>query len=342
MNMRKVMRRYGMVLAGFAFLVGSLSAQQPAGSQPAQSGGGATGRNRPAARFPLPPGVEVIRDVEYVPGGSKSQRLDLYVPKDAQTPLPLVVWIHGGAWRSGDKGGAGPAVGLLRFGYVIASINYRLSQEAIFPAQIEDCKAAIRWLRANAKKYNVDPDRIGVWGGSAGGHLVALLGTSGDVKELEGQLGNLEQSSRVQAVCDWYGPTDFTRFGPDQKADEDHRPQNNNDPQAVVEQLLGPPEGRKEQARLASPVTFVGKDDPPFLIMHGDKDPVVPCEQSKILHDLLQKAGVSAELVIVKGAGHNLPGTENFMKVKEFFDRTLKAGSPTTQPSASTTQKAAE
>ena len=143
---------------------------------------------RPAAPK-LPAGVKVLRDLQYVDGGHERNRLDLYLPEKAEGQLPLVVWIHGGAWQAGSKDGC-PAVYLTAKGYAVASINYHLSQHAVFPAQIEDCKAAIRWLRANAAKYHLDADHIGVWGASAGGHLVAMLGTTGNVKELEGKGGN--------------------------------------------------------------------------------------------------------------------------------------------------------
>ncbi len=161
----------------------------------------------------VPEGTTVHRNLEYVKGGHERQRLDLYVPEKADGPLPVIVWVHGGAWLTGSKEGGGPALPFVGKGYAVASINYRLSQHAKFPAQIEDCKAAIRWLRANAKTYNLDPGRFGVWGASAGGHLVALLGTSGDVKDLEGNAGTDDQSSRVQAVVDWFGPTDVTQMG---------------------------------------------------------------------------------------------------------------------------------
>ena len=133
--------------------------------------------------------LEVLKDLPYVENGHARNKLDLYLPKDAKGPLPVVVWVHGGAWRAGSKDGC-RAAWLTGKGYAVASINYRLSQHAVFPAQIEDCKAAIRWLRANAGKYHFDPDHIGVWGESAGGHLVALLGTTGGAKELEGKGGN--------------------------------------------------------------------------------------------------------------------------------------------------------
>ena len=134
------------------------------------------------------------------------------MPEQAGGPLPLVIWVHGGGWQNGSKDACPPLRrGYVARGYAVASINYRLSGHAVFPAQIEDCKAAVRWLRARAPEYGLDPDRFGVWGSSAGGHLAALLGTSGDVKEFE-RGAHLDQSSRVQAVCDEYGPTDFTVF----------------------------------------------------------------------------------------------------------------------------------
>src|SRR5262245_50032586 len=160
----------------------------------------------------LPPGVKALRDIEYAKVGDISLKLDLYLPEPRPAaPVPLVVWVHGGAWQAGSKDQT-PAVPLVRRGLAVASVGYRLSQVARFPAQIEDCKAAVRWLRAHAAEHAIDGRHIGAWGSSAGGHLVALLGTSGDVDELEGEAGNLDQSSRVQVVVDWFGPTDFTRM----------------------------------------------------------------------------------------------------------------------------------
>src|SRR5262249_24089734 len=140
--------------------------------------------------------------------GHERQKLDLYLPDKADGPLPVVVWVHGGAWRQGSKNGC-PGVYLAARGFAVASVGCRLSHDAVFPAQIEDCKAAVRWLRANAKKYTLDPDHVGAWGASAGGHLVALLGTTGGMKDLEGKDGDLDQSSKVQCVVDWFGPTDL-------------------------------------------------------------------------------------------------------------------------------------
>jgi acetyl esterase/lipase len=240
-------------------------------------------------------------------------------PEKADKPLPMIVWVHGGAWLAGSKEGAGPALAFVRKGYAVASINYRLSQHARFPAQIEDCKAAIRWLRANAKSYGLDPDHIGVWGASAGGHLVALLGTSGDVKDLEGKDGPADQSSRVQAVVDWFGPTDVTKMGG-----------SHDGPDSPESKLLGGPvQENREKAERANPIAYVSNDDPPFLILHGDRDATVPFSQSELLEEALRKAGVDVTFRPVKGAGHGgreFSSEENRKLVEEFFDKHLKKG----------------
>jgi acetyl esterase/lipase len=273
---------------------------------------------RPQAK--APEGAKVYRDLQYVKGGHERQRLDLYVPEKAKSPLPVIVWVHCGAWLAGSKDGGGPALPFAGNGYAVASINYRLSQHAKFPAQIEDCKAAIRWLRANAKTYNLDPDHFGVWGASAGGHLVALLGTSGDAKELEGDDGPTDQSSRVQAVVDWFGPTDFTKMGG-----------SHDQPESPEARLLGGPvQENKDKAARANPITYITKDDPPFLIMHGDKDTTVPFSQSELLLEALKRAGVDATFKPVTGAGHGgrqFSSDENRKLVEEFFEKHLKKGS---------------
>jgi acetyl esterase/lipase len=269
----------------------------------------------------LPRGVTLLPDLAYVPNGQERQKLDLYLPeKKAESPLPVIVWIHGGAWREGDKW---PCLAD-RFptrGYAVASINYRLSQDAPFPAAIEDCKAAIRWLRAHAKDYNLDPERIGVWGASAGGHLAALLGTSGDVKELEGTGGHLDQSSRVQAVVDWYGPTDFLQMG--------GRHDGPNSPESQL--VGGPVQERKEAVARANPLTYLGKDAPPFLIMHGDADDTVPLGQSELLAAALKKVGARVIFKKIKGAAHGGPGflheAENWLLIRKFFDEHLRRDS---------------
>lgn len=291
-------------------------------------------------RAALPDGIKALRDVPYVANGHEKQKLDLYLPEASSAPRPLLIWIHGGAWQAGSKDQC-PALrgGWFERGYAVASVEYRFSQDAIFPAQIEDCKAAIRWLRAHAKEYSLDPQRFGVWGSSAGGHLVALLGTSGDVKEFD--VGaNLDQSSRVQAVCDYYGPTDLIAFVT--------RPgyESHSNPSSPESKLLG---GlvmeHKDKAARANPITFVSKDDPPFLIVHGDKDPTVAPNQSQLLFDALKKTGVSAHLHIIHGAGHGGPGFSGKNiddMVATFFDKKLK-GTPSAgnAPEALTTESTA-
>jgi acetyl esterase/lipase len=277
---------------------------------------------RPKAGPRLPAGARVDRDVVY--GPHERNKLDVYRPA-GDGPWPLVIWVHGGAWQAGSKDGGGPALRLLDRGYAVASVNYRLSQHAQFPAQIEDCKAAVRWLRANAQKYGLDPNRFGVWGASAGGHLVALLGTAGDVKDLDGTGGNLGVSSRVQAVCDWFGPSDFSKVVeqaiPGTRIDRTRA----DCPEA---KLIG---GRiadyPDRVKRANPITYISKDDPPFLIVHGDQDTTVPVGQSRILHEALKAAGVDSTLVVIPGAGHGqgIGTPEMLRRCEEFFDAHLKA-----------------
>jgi len=263
----------------------------------------------------------VLRDLAYIPGGHERQKLDLYLPgEDVSKPFPLIIWVHGGAWRAGSKERC-PARRFVEQGYAVASINYRLSQHAIFPAQIQDCKAAVRWLRVHASRYHLDPKRFGVWGSSAGGHLVAMLGTAGDVKAFDvGE--NLEVSSRVQAVCDFFGPTDFAKMS-DFPSTMDHDAADSPESKLVG----GPVQENKEKVRRANPITYVTKDDPPFLIVHGDKDPLVPHNQSELLLDALKKANVQAKLYTVKGGGHGGFKDPNVNRlVAKFFARHLKPG----------------
>ncbi len=223
--------------------------------------------------------------------------LDLHIPSGVENP-PLVMFIHGGGWRSGDRQRC-RLRWLPKHGYAVASVEYRLSDEALFPAQIHDVKAALRWLRARAEGYGYDASRVVVAGTSAGGHLAALMGTSGDVSDLEGGVaGNLDQSSRVQGVIDYYGPSDFVKRSENQKSKTDH-------PEGGVYQLLGGPvQENLEAARLASPKTHLTKDDPPFLILHGDKDNTVYVDQSEWLEQSCQEIGVEAHLEVMEGAGH--------------------------------------
>jgi acetyl esterase/lipase len=275
--------------------------------------------NASSRRFPLPPGVKMLKDLEYGRADGRAMRLDLYLPEKSQKALPLLVWIHGGAWMSGSKDDPSPALRFSADGYAVAHVGYRLSQEAKFPAQIHDCKAAVRWLRANAQKYGLDPNKFVAWGGSAGGHLVALLGTTGGTPELEGRVNDLKESSRVPAVVDWFGPTDFLQIG-NAESDLQH-----NAPDSPESKLIGGAVlENKDKAAKASPISYVSKDAPPFLIMHGDRDRTVPFNQSELLYAALKKAGVDVTFVPMKGAGHGFGGPEAIGPVREFLRRCFK------------------
>jgi acetyl esterase/lipase len=262
--------------------------------------------------------VNVYKDLVFARENAKDLLLDLYVPEGNNVP-PLVVWVHGGAWKLGNKNNPRDALKLLDHGFAIASINYRLSHEATFPAQIIDCKAALRWLRANQDKYNYNADKIGAFGSSAGGHLVALMGASAQVRDWD--LGdNLEHSSQVQAVCNWYGPTDFL------KMDDVPGRMVHLAPDSPESQLIGGDiREQPEKVKAANPITYVSAGTPPFLIMHGTADLTVIPAQSVLLKEALQKLDVPHELVLLEGAGHG--GGEIWMeqmgKIADFFRKYL-------------------
>lgn len=277
--------------------------------------------SQPQRAQPVPEQVELIRNIDYAGAGNPKQTLDLILPRGrAGGKLPLIVFIHGGAWLGGDKkSGHGSVMPFVRDGrYAGASVEYRFSQEATWPAQIFDCKAAIRWLRGNAAKYGIDPDRIAVWGGSAGGHLVAMLGTSGDVRELEGGLGSFtKESSRVQAVIDFFGPADFPAIT---NAPSSLRHGDADSPEAKL--IGGRIADKPEVARQVSPVTFATRDDPPFLIAHGTKDMTVPFSQSEAMTKALRDAGVAVPPVFIPmtGAGHGFRSEELNRRIAQFLD----------------------
>ena len=257
----------------------------------------------------VPEGVKVMKDLEYASVDGESLRLDLYLPEKSDAKPPLLVWIHGGGWTKGSKSGINPVfIRLTAEGYAAASIDYRLDGIISHPKQIHDCKGAIRWLRANADKYGYDVTRIGAGGGSAGGHLVLLLGLSSDVGELEGDVGgNVDQSSKVDAVVDLYGPSALGLF-----AEESERFRHNKTPELL---------------KSASPVTYLSKDDPPVLIFHGDKDQVVPLGQSEHLHKRYEEAGLESSLHVIESAGHGGPQFSDptrYALIKEFLDRHIK------------------
>ncbi|MDO4558960.1 MAG: alpha/beta hydrolase [Planctomycetia bacterium] len=269
--------------------------------------------------------VKEYRDLEYARVGDHSLRLDLFVPAAEESP-PLVVWIHGGAWMGGDRKWC-PLGYLTQEGFAVASIDYRLVP-AVFPAQIHDCKGAIRWLRAHALEYGIRTEKIGVGGDSAGGHLACLVGTSGGVASLEGDIGgHTDQSSTVQAVCDWYGPTDLLTM--DTQLPDDPRLRTHNLPGAPEARLLGVERVQEapEKAAQASPLTYVDASDPPFLVLHGEKDPVVPTLQSVQLTESLCRNNVSLELHLIPDTGHGGPAFDTprmRQTIRRFFDRTLR------------------
>jgi len=302
-------------------VVTCLGAQQQGrgrGQRGGQAVRGGEARGARGQNWSLPSGAVAYRNLPYIADGHVQQKLDLYVPK-ASANVPLIIFVHGGAFRGGDKGSQDPSR-FLSEGYAFASINYRLSQDAIFPAQIEDCKAAVRWLRANAATYRLDPDRFGAWGTSAGGHLVAMLGATGDTTVFDvGE--NLGLSSRVQAVADWFGPTDFLQM-------DAHRPPDGmaHDPPGSPESRLigGPIQQNKEKVARANPITYINAGDSPFLIAHGDGDRLVPHHQSVLLHAALKAAGVPVTFYTVKGGGHGFRNATADKMLKDFFAKHLK------------------
>lgn len=241
-------------------------------------------------------------DVQFGRANGASLLLDILQPDPLPpSPAPVAVWIHGGGWEAGDKqGGLDLSLNpvMVQAGFVAVSINYRLSDHALYPAQIHDAKAAIRWLRANAAELGIDPDRIGVWGHSAGGHLSALLGTTGDLPELEGESGAPGYSSRVQAVVPVSPPTDFLALPPGW---------NNVEPRSATSKLIGGPlEERRDLVRLANPIAHIRPGTSPFLIIHGEDDEIVPVEQAQLLHDALLRSGADSTFVRLPNADHAL------------------------------------
>lgn len=237
----------------------------------------------------------VIDDVPYSSANGEPLLLDILRPDPVPSQrMPAIIEVHGGGWYEGEKDVERNRL-LAEHGFFTVSVNYRLSGQAPFPAQIHDVKAAVRWMRAHADGYHVDPDRIGVWDGSAGGHLVALLGTSGDVPALEGEGGWGDYSSRVQAVVDECGATDM------------HDPAflERRKPGGALDQLFGGPiEERSDLVQLANPIRYIRADVPPFLIVHGTDDEIVPVSQSEWLTEALEKVGADVTYVPVPGGKH--------------------------------------
>ncbi len=264
---------------------------------------------------------------------SQAQKLDIYIPDGGDGPFPVILNIHGGGWQGGDKAFKQVISMLagLEHGYAVVAINYRLSNEAVWPAQINDCKAAIRWVRAHAHQYMLNPDKIAAWGSSAGGHLSAMVGTSGDVKTLEDlSQGYAEQSSRVQAVVDWFGPTDFLKMDEQLEASGVENPMVHSTPDSPESKLIGRHiEDAPELVKASDPGTYVSSDDPPFLIQHGMEDNLVPYQGSVLLArklgNVLGYNKVSLELFAATGHGGPAFGSEeNLERVYRFLDKHLK------------------
>ncbi|QDS99754.1 alpha/beta hydrolase [Adhaeretor mobilis] len=274
-------------------------------------------------------GVRQILDMEFAEVDGVKLLLNLHLPEGVKKP-PLVMYIHGGAWKVGDRKNCGLAW-VAKHGYAVASVEYRMSQEAIFPAQIHDCKGALRWLRANENEYgfSFDSKRVVVAGSSAGGHLAALMGTSGGVPELEGTTaGNEGQSSTVQGIIDYFGPTDFLLRSKTHPAKTDS-------PSGSVYQLLGGPVKEKQSlARMASPVFYVGKGDPPLLILHGEEDQVVQISQSERLQEVYQQNKLPVQLYVEAGKKHGWkPMSDQEQKlILQFLEKVLSGTPDEEQP----------
>lgn len=284
---------------------------------------------KPDPASKIPADVELIKDVAYSPDGNKAHVLDILRPKRApKDPMPVLVFIHGGGFTGGDKtAGYAHLVRFAKRGYFCATINYRSANEAHFPAQLQDCKCAIRFLRAHAKQYNLDPDHIGVWGASAGGNLVAMLGVTGGIAEFEGDGGWQDQSSRVQAVVDYYGMTDFMAIDELVKQGKATERFMRRDGSTSISHLLGVEKWweHPDLCRKASPTTYVTKDDAPFAIFHGDLDPLTNHEQSELLNERLRAAGVESDFYLVKGGKHGWGARPDVdEKVDAFLDKHLK------------------
>ena len=269
-------------------------------------------------------------DVDYVGDGIIGHKLDIHLPKNGKAPFPIVVAVYGSAFFSNSskanifRDGLGQF--LLENGFAVVCVNHRASIDAIFPAQAQDIKAAIRFVRANASKFDLDASFIGITGYSSGGHLSTFTGTTNDTKtfklngldiDIEGNLGKFTStSSKVNAVVDWFGPTDFLIM------DKCGSTMSHDDIKSPESTLVGGAiQDNKDKVALANPITYVNKNTPPFLIFHGDKDPLVPHCQSEKLYEKLQKEGVKSELIIIKDGLHG-PGVmilANYEKMVAFF-----------------------
>ena len=324
------MSRLAVLLRGFILAVGvaavgcaSLRSRGDRRVTPPPAAPNKPASSDPApAKDPAPPpdSVREEHDIVFGRGGSEELHLDLYSPRQAAGKLPAIVVLHGGGWAQGTHSEMRPvARAFAEKCYVAANVEYRLAPRSKYPAQLHDVKCAVRWLRANANRCQIDPERIAAFGVSAGGHLALLLGLTEPSDGLEGDGGSADESSKVQAVIDVMGPTDLTKPGWSAGTE------------ALINDLMG---GSREQMpdayRAASPVVYIRRGAPPVLIVHGTQDPVVPFEQAKLLHDALRKAHVPCRLVTLHGRDHGANWKPEDLQrtltaMKEFLDKNLRS-----------------
>lgn len=273
----------------------------------------------------IPSDIKILRNLEF--NKVKGRVLRLHLLRPANMPahsIPVVIWIHGGSFKRGTLNRFyKPMFSLIRHGFAVASVDYRLSDTSVFPSQIEDCKAAVRWLRAHSHEYGIDPDRIGACGESAGGYLAAFLGSSGDGRDFGGDHQVTDLSSRVQAVVDYYGPTDFSKipegFGHNKLTQTIYASMANQSSSPISELLGASMRDRPDLCRRANPINYITKRCPPFLILHGRHDMTVPLNQSELLHDALKRVGVESRLYIVEEQGHEFSDTHADTLMIDFF-----------------------
>jgi acetyl esterase/lipase len=328
MKMRRSI--YTLVMTGGLMAVGAFEGVACAKPQVAASQPQAAGQKPPPASAPerpqrrgqagalrIPDEVQVVRDVVYATartdaGEPVDLKLDaVFLKESDDEPMPVVMYIHGGGWHSGSKqSGLQQSIALAMGGYFAVTIDYRLSGQAKFPAAIDDCKAAVQFIREHAEELGIDPDRIGVWGHSAGGHLAAFLGTSGnsDWVRTSGERKDVSVSSEVQCVVDISGPIDL-------RGDVAGNP--------IGQWLGGSAEQRDELAKRASPLSYIDAEDPPFLIVHGTDDEIVRIRHAEVFQRALEDSNVDVEYLAVEGAGHSIVQPRVYVRVAEFFDEHL-------------------
>ena len=279
----------------------------------------------PAGSFAQESGAVLEQGIVYGQGGDVDLELDLARPATGDGPFPAIVFIHGGGWQGGSRTGyLDEARRAAEHGYVAVTVTYRLTNllvdgkpKYLFPEQVHDVKCAVRWVRAHAAQYHVDPERIGVTGGSAGGHLSLMVGLADSSAGLEGNGGYADQSSRVQAVVNYFGPTELASCYESNETAAD----------AIGAFLGGPPQDEADRYKAASPVTYVDRDDPPILTLHGSQDGIVPAEQAKLLDAKMKQAGAPHTLVILEGQPHGFRDDADVVAraaMYAFFDKHLK------------------